>query len=78
MIVQGLYDLLKLILGALLFLLPSYTPPAGVGLSALAAADFILPLSELGLLFGAVGAYVIASLGYMLIVRLVNWIRGAG
>lgn len=78
MIVTGFYNLLKLILGALLFLLPSYTPPPGIGLSALAAADYILPLSELGFLFGAIGAYVVASLGYMLVVRLVNWIRGAG
>lgn len=78
MILSGLFTVLKGLLSYLVVLLPTYSPPPGVGLSALAAADFILPLSELGLLFGALAAYVVASLGYVLIVRVVNWVRGAG
>lgn len=78
MIVEGLVVLLKLVLSALLVLLPSYTPPAGVGLSVLAAADFVLPLSELGLVMGAVIAYSTAGLAYTGVMRIVKFVRGAG
>ena len=68
--------LLNALLSVFLAIFPSYTPPAGLGLSALSAADFLLPLSELGLLFGAMVAYATASLGYMAIIRIIAWIRG--
>lgn len=78
MIVEWLLALLKALLTALLFFLPSYAPPPGVGLSVLAAADFVLPLSELGLVMGAVVAYSTAGLLYTAVMRIVKLVRGAG
>jgi hypothetical protein len=73
--------LADLLLVAILFginLMLPYKPPTGVSLAVLKAANFVLPLSEVLAFFGLMGAYVVASLGYMAIVRIVNWVRGAG
>lgn len=78
MIVSGLLQLLHVVASVLLVLLPNYTPPPSVGLSALQAADFVLPIAELGLVMGAVVAYATASLGYTLIMRAFKFLRGAG
>lgn len=78
MILTALHDLIFAVLGVLVLALPTYTPPAGISLSVLSAANFILPLSELGLLMTAVGAYVVATLTYTLVKRGINWLRGAG
>lgn len=78
MIVTLFLGLLKALLAALLVLLPSYTPPPGVGLSVLAAADFVLPLSELGVVVGGMVAYATASLGYTAVMRIIKFVRGAG
>ena len=78
MIIEGLFELLKMLLQVLLALLPSYEPPPSLGLSVLAAADFVLPLSELGLVMGGVVAYLTASLAYTGVMRLIKFIRGAG
>lgn len=78
MIEDGLHQLLKLLLQALLIGLPSYTMPEGVSLSLLSAADFVLPLSELALAFGALVAYAVASLSYTLVMRLVKFLVHSG
>lgn len=78
MIVDQLYALLVLVLKLLLFALPSYTPPESLGLSVLQAANFVLPLAELGVLAGAAVAYATATLGYTGIMRVVKLLRGAG
>jgi hypothetical protein len=77
-ILEALYSLVKLLIGALVLLLPTYTPPPGIGLSVLSAANFVLPLSELGLLLGAVGVYASAGLIYTGVMRVFKFIRGAG
>lgn len=78
MIVGGLATLLYKVLALLLVLLPTYQPPPGVGLAVLSAADFVLPLSELAAVMGAVVAYLTASLLYAGITRVVKFVRGAG
>jgi polyferredoxin len=75
-IIKGLHDLLVLIVSGLFAAVPSYFVPPGVGLSVLSAANFVLPLSELGLVMTAIGAFAVASLGYALVVRVVTVIRG--
>ena len=78
MIEEALFAFLKGLLTALFALLPTYTIPQGISLSALAAADFVLPLSELALVFGALVAYAVASLGYAAILRIIKLVRGSG
>lgn len=78
MIISGLLQLLYVIAQVLLLLLPTYTPPPSVGLTALQAADFVLPIAELALVMGAVVAYATGSLGYTLIMRVLKFLRGAG
>lgn len=78
MIIQGLADLAYQIFRIFFFLLPSYSPPAGQGLSILSAANVVLPLSELALIMGAVVAYATASLLYTGIMRMLKFLRGAG
>lgn len=78
MIEKVLFDFLSELLRLLFAALPTYKIPQGVSLSALAAADFVLPLSELALVFGALVAYAVASLGYTAILRVIKIIRGAG
>ena len=78
MIISGLMKLLNALLAVLLVGLPDYEPPQSVGLSVLAAADFVLPLSELGLAFGALVAYATASLIWMGVMKVVNLVRGSG
>jgi hypothetical protein len=75
-ILKGLHDFLVALVGILFDLLPAYSVPPGVGLSVLSAANFVLPLSELGLVLTAIGAFAVASLGYALIIRLITVIRG--
>lgn len=78
MIEKLLFDLLAGLLTVLFAALPEYVIPPGISLSALAAADFVLPLSELALVFGALVAYAVASLGYAAVMRVVKIVRGAG
>lgn len=78
MIVTGLADLCYLILNFFISPIPNYTPPSGIGLGVLAAANFVLPLSELALVMAAVVAFAVASLGYTAVMRVIKLVRGAG
>lgn len=78
MIISGLFQLLIVVLKFFLVALPAYEPPKSLGLSVLAAADFVLPLSELALVMGGVVAYLTASLAYTAVMRVLKLVRGAG
>lgn len=76
MIEDGITQVILAIARVLLLALPSYTLPEGISLSILAAADFILPLSELLLVFAAGAAFATASLVYTLAMRLLRLLVG--
>ena len=78
MIIGGLVDLLVLLLDALISLIPDYTPPASVDLSAFSIISWLIPVGEIINIVAVMVAAIMASLSYIAVNWLINKIRGSG
>lgn len=78
MIIEGLLSLVQLLLLGLTLLLPSYSPPTSVDLSAFQVVAWLIPLQEIVTLASVFVAAVVASLTYTLANTIFNKVRGSG
>lgn len=78
MIQDALTFIVKALLSSLIALMPSYTPPKSVDMSAFAAIAWLIPISEIQVLVAAVVAVVVASLSWVAVNWLINKANHSG
>ncbi len=78
MVTDAILDWLVTVLSGLASLLPDFPMPTGTSLSILAAANFVLPIAEIPVMFSVMAAFAIASGFYFLWNWVIKKIRGAG
>ncbi len=78
MLTDAILDWLVGLLIGLASLLPRFDMPTGTSLSVLAAANFVLPIAEIPVVFTVMVAFAIASGIYFLWNWVVKKLRGSG
>jgi hypothetical protein len=78
MVTDAILDWLVALLSGLANLLPDFQMPTGTSLSILAAANFVLPIAEIPVIFSVMASFALASGLYFLWNWTIKKLRGAG
>ena len=78
MILDALVNIVLTLVNAVLLVFPTWTPPPSPGLTALAAANIVIPFDTFVTLFGASIAFTLASLAVWAVNWVLNKVRGSG
>jgi hypothetical protein len=78
MLTDSVLDWVVAVLSALASILPDFQMPTGTSLTILAAANFVLPIAEIPVVFSVMVSFAVASSVYFLWNWVIKKIRGSG
>jgi hypothetical protein len=78
MLTDSVLDWVVAVLSALASILPDFQMPTGTSLTILAAANFVLPIAEIPVIFTVMVSFAVASSAYFLWNWVIKKIRGSG